>query len=330
MPNPGDDEPPGEELVDDEDQEHDLADDEDAGEESLPGRAFTMPDLRPYLDPRGAAGEMAQLGIDVSRRPARAAGRGLANLLRRFPNGSGVLLQLLVSWLTGTRGKSGGSLVYRLGGAAAVGYCLCRAVALWPLRALLGLAVAWILGAALADRWDAAEAERRRRRGKGKGKAKGKGKPKRPDPEVADEETPADDVDEEEEEEAPEEAVPGPTPEDITKALHALVGSGSGVLFTTLRDHLELPSTKAVKALLKEVGIPSRPGVRAVAGNGPGIHRRDFPVLASLGGVPLGGDVVADEQPTANANNAARGLRVERYGESCVIVHNPERIDRRN
>ncbi|MDX2647926.1 hypothetical protein PV341_31025 [Streptomyces sp. PA03-1a] len=270
---------------------------------------------------------MAQLGIDVSRRPARAAGRGLAALLSRFPNGSGVLLQLVVGWLTGTRGKSGGSLVYRLGGALLVGYCLCRAVALWPLRALLGFAVAWVLGAALADRWAATEAERRRQRGKGKA---GANKQRDDAGKENAGETPADDVDEEdegpaeEEEKAPDEAVPGPAPEDIAKALHALVGSGSGVLFTTLRDHLKVPSTKAVKALLKEAGIHSRPGVRAVAGNGPGIHRKDFPSCPSFEGVALGGDVVAGEEPTANANNATRGLRVERFGESGVIVHNPD------
>jgi hypothetical protein len=65
-----------------------------------------------------------------------------------------------------------------------------------------------------------------------------------------------------------------------------------------------LPDTRAVKGVLAEAGIIPRTGVRTVAGNGPGVHRDDFPPLPPSQSSPQGSGVCAGEPANANANNA--------------------------
>jgi hypothetical protein len=103
---------------------------------------------------------------------------------------------------------------------------------------------------------------------------------------------------------APGEPSAPPTREAISRALHHHVGEGRGVLLTTLRQALQQPHTRAVREALSGAGIRVRPGVRTVAGNGPGIHVDDFPPLPPSPD-PASGDVVcAGEAANANANNA--------------------------
>ncbi|MEU8870485.1 hypothetical protein AB0D24_04830 [Streptomyces javensis] len=115
---------------------------------------------------------------------------------------------------------------------------------------------------------------------------------------------PAGDVAEESPETA-DEPPAGPSRDQVIRALHRLVGGGRGVLLTTLRQHLSLPDTRAVRGVLGEGRIPIRSGVRAEAGNGPGVHRDDFPPLPPRQDPPQGSGVVAGEGANANANNAA-------------------------
>ncbi|GGZ23612.1 hypothetical protein GCM10010387_16010 [Streptomyces inusitatus] len=110
---------------------------------------------------------------------------------------------------------------------------------------------------------------------------------------------------EEQLEEEPEEAAASLSRQDLIRALHHLYQGGSGVLHTTLRAHLSLPDTRAVKGLLDEAGIPYRAGVRSPAGNGPGIHHHDFPPLPPAQDPPQGDVVVAGQAANTNTNNTA-------------------------
>ncbi|WP_413808158.1 hypothetical protein [Streptomyces sp. OE57] len=109
--------------------------------------------------------------------------------------------------------------------------------------------------------------------------------------------------------EASVEAPAAPSREDIVRALHALVGGSSGVLHTALRDRLRYPSTRAVREALEAANIPSRPGVRAVGGNGPGVNRRDFPPLPPPREGSPGSGVVAGQQPTTTPTTLGEGPR---------------------
>jgi hypothetical protein len=105
-----------------------------------------------------------------------------------------------------------------------------------------------------------------------------------------------------------------PSPDDAVAALPGLVGDGRGVLLTTLQDHLQVSSTKVVRELLAEAGIPVRDGVRAVVGNGPGVHVDDIPLPSPApSGGPVG-DVGAGESANANTNN----VRVRQYESGAV------------
>jgi hypothetical protein len=120
--------------------------------------------------------------------------------------------------------------------------------------------------------------------------------------------------------EAEEEAEPGgddgPSPDDAVAALPLLVGEGRGVLLTTLQDYLQVPDTKVVRKLLAEAGVTVKDGVRASAGNGPGVHVDHFPPPSpTASGAPAGG-VGAGESANANANN----VRVRRYESGAVAV----------
>jgi hypothetical protein len=113
---------------------------------------------------------------------------------------------------------------------------------------------------------------------------------------------------------ADEDEPPAPGPDDAVAALPGLVGDGRGVLLTTLQDHLQVSSTKVVRELLAEAGIPVRDGVRAVVGNGPGVHVDDIPLPSPVpSGGPVG-DVGAGESANANTNN----VRVRQYESGAV------------
>jgi hypothetical protein len=105
--------------------------------------------------------------------------------------------------------------------------------------------------------------------------------------------------------EAPAEPPRDPSREVLAGALHHLYRGGSGVLHTALVQHLGLADTRAAKRALDEAGIPYRTGVRTPAGNGPGVHRSDFPPLSPASGSPQGTDVVAGQPANTNANNTA-------------------------
>ncbi|RPK58101.1 hypothetical protein EES44_24525 [Streptomyces sp. ADI96-15] len=100
------------------------------------------------------------------------------------------------------------------------------------------------------------------------------------------------------EEETPAEAPSTPSREAVIQALHHLYRGGSGVLLTLLSDRLSTADTRALKGVLAEVEIPYRTGVRTPDGNGPGVHRADFPPLPSSPGAPQGAAVVAGQKPT--------------------------------
>ncbi|MGA5824257.1 hypothetical protein ACPC54_41240 [Kitasatospora sp. NPDC094028] len=123
---------------------------------------------------------------------------------------------------------------------------------------------------------------------------------------------PADGADEDDQEE-PETTAPTPTETHLLTA--SLTASKRSVLLTRLATDLGAshpgwePSTKAVKALLAEAGIPFREGVRTPDGNGPGVHHQDVPPLPSpRDPAPLAGvvaNVGAGQSANANANNAS-------------------------
>lgn len=107
----------------------------------------------------------------------------------------------------------------------------------------------------------------------------------------------------------PAEEAQTPSRDDLVRALHTLVGGSSGVLDTALRDHLSYPSTRAVREALAAAGITHRPGVRAAGGNGPGVHRTDFPPLPPLQEGGPGAVVVAGQATNNNTNNSGEGPR---------------------
>ncbi|MCM1964878.1 hypothetical protein [Streptomyces sp. G1] len=91
-----------------------------------------------------------------------------------------------------------------------------------------------------------------------------------------------------------------PSREALIRAYHHLYAGGSGVLLTTLRDHLSLPSTRALTEALAEAGIRWREGVRSPAGNSRGIHRADAPPLPPAQETPMGSGVGAGQGPTTH------------------------------
>ncbi|MFE6744648.1 hypothetical protein ACFVGM_02215 [Kitasatospora purpeofusca] len=108
--------------------------------------------------------------------------------------------------------------------------------------------------------------------------------------------------------EAPRATVP--TPVEAHYLTASLTASGSSVLLTRLAADLGAAhpswtgSTKAVRALLSQAGLPVREGVRTPDGNGPGVHHQDVPPLPSPSETPVVANVVAGQSANANANNA--------------------------
>lgn len=111
---------------------------------------------------------------------------------------------------------------------------------------------------------------------------------------------------------------------DIVAVLQQLERS---VLLTELRAETGLPDTKAVKALLSAADIPWK-GVRTPAGNGPGVHKDDIPVVSPVADDPHEERCCCRSEANNNTNNdreeePEEGLRVERIGASGMIVYDP-------
>lgn len=115
----------------------------------------------------------------------------------------------------------------------------------------------------------------------------------------------------------------GPDALDAVIALHALSG-GNSVLLTTLRKELELPDTKAVKALLDEADVPYK-AVRTPTGNGPGVHKNDIPPMVSPTADPHGERCCCRSDDNNNGDNTPegepqKGTRVEAIGDGGRLV----------
>lgn len=298
----------------------DLEDAGEPGEEAPPRRALALPDLRPY--------------VTADRETVKGVGRGLVPVFRA---GGVVVLLVLRGWFSGELAPKVRPLWRLILGPLLTVYAVGQTVALYP-WALLLLVPALPLVALIARRWAAVQADRAAK-AKASAKASGKGgkasakegskEPakstpntfaarlaaalSRPSPEAPAEaspepaEEPGEEAGEELEETPVQEAAPAPSRDDIVRALHALVGGSSGVLHTALRDRLRYPSTRAVREALEAAHIPSRSGVRAVGGNGPGVHRRDIPPLPPPREGSPGSGVVAGQGANNNANNAGEG-----------------------
>ncbi|MFB7496052.1 hypothetical protein ACFC09_15395 [Streptomyces sp. NPDC056161] len=319
---------------------------EEPGEEDVPRRALSLPDLRPYLTAdRGTVRELGSLAVEVKRSTAPRVRRGLAPLLRAvwkaLRAGTAVVVLVLRAWFSGEIAPKVPPLWRLILGPLVAVYAVGQAVVLYPWTPAL-LPLVWLLLAVIAQRRAGGKVKEDRKTkasgkgGKGAAKEAGKASPRtfaarlaaaparlaaEPSPEApaeASAEAPDHSFVEaaEELEETPrQEALPAPSREDIVRALHALVGGSSGVLHTALRDRLRYPSTRAAREALDAANIPSRPGVRAAGGNGPGVHRRDIPPLRPLQEEAPGPDVVAGQAANNNANNTGeepgKGLAVE-------------------
>ncbi|MEV5007298.1 hypothetical protein [Streptomyces sp. NPDC055692] len=301
-------EQPGEEPTGDEAELED--------EEPAPMRALAMPDLRPYVSLAWIPA-VINAGLAATRRwreraPERKAarrarkkdrraadeptgGRRLSAMAADYLAGTRILLGHLAAWLRGEYGRKDMKTPTRLGVVGLAGYCAVRTVITWPVWGPVGITVVWCCAALGALHKQRAEQGEKRPTGKA-----AKGEAKTP------EQAPAEDAEQAPAEAAEEPPAP-PSPEVVARTLHRLVGEGRGVLLTTLRQHLGLADTRAVREVLDWAGIRVRPGVRTAAGNGPGVHRQDFPPCPSSPDPAQGGDVVAGQSANANANNAESG-----------------------
>ncbi len=314
-------------------------DEPEPGEGPHRQRAVALPDLRPYADPRAAAG-LAAAGLKASRRPARSlarrTARALLALARSIVAGTARLLSLILGWISGAHGP-GGSVAARIGGAVLAGGATAHTLADHPRPAGAALTAAWTLAALLAD---SGKFDPRPKKTSSKGKADTDAKPgttvekaperprkglaawfrraTAPTPEDTEKKAP-----ENSREETPEEPRPEPSHDDLVRALHGLVGAGRGVLLTALRQRLQLADTRAVRALLAQHSIPTRPGVRAEGGNGPGVHRDDFPPLPpSPDTSPVG--VVSPGQRTNNNEPTPEPWSARELQQGFRIVPDPD------
>ncbi|MFK0063393.1 hypothetical protein ACIQTN_29710 [Streptomyces werraensis] len=337
-PAPADEQEPGEELHDADEPGEELEDEED--EEPAPRRALAMPDLRPYADVAAVPRVIKATRRDRAERRKGRPGRLLA-IAVDVVAGTVLLLRRGGAWLGGEHGPASVKGPGRLGLALLGLYFGYRTVDTWPLEGVAGLGAVWV-GAALGERHrQRAQAAEQAKKQAAKAAAKASPKasakaaaegaeqtaeqaparrswwsritsPEQPAEEPTD--TPAgqpDEAPDEDAEEAPTEAAAEPpappSREAIAGALHHLYRGGSGVLLTTLRQHLSLPHTRAVREVLGGAGIRVREGVRTPGGNGPGVHTHDFPPLPPSPG-PSPGDVVCAGESTNNNNaNAESG-----------------------
>ncbi|MFZ4266565.1 hypothetical protein [Streptomyces arboris] len=145
--------------VDDQDHEHEGENAETPGEQQLPRRALTLPDLRPYYDVRPLA-ELGPLAVQAGKgtvplvvQAGKASGppllrflsdtaRGLVRMIAWYVAGIVVLARILFGWLSGSIGKRC-SVGARFGLAAAAVYALAKTGAQFPIAPWI------ILGAAL-------------------------------------------------------------------------------------------------------------------------------------------------------------------------------------
>ncbi|MFE0765406.1 hypothetical protein [Streptomyces smyrnaeus] len=320
----------------------DDAGDEDQDDDEKPEhrrRALSLPDLSPYYDVRPLK-ELGPLAVAAGRRGGPPMLRGLARVghgaivgVLCLLRGVRLLLVLFYAWMTGATGKGGG-IPARLGITAALGYVLATAPAQHP-AAPYAMATAFLLLLVAAGTGRIPEPGSKKNKKSGEKAQKRTGeKAEKEEPKDAPrsgllarlqrlrkgrEETPAVDLTKAPAgspaepaaalaEQSPEpvgQTPADPSPDDVIRALHQLVGEGRGVLLTTLRQHLSLPDTRAVRRVLGECSITIRAGVRTTAGNGPGVHRDDVPPLPSPHGSPQGAGVVAGQSANTNANNAA-------------------------
>lgn len=291
-------EEPGEENAPDEDA--------DLDEEPARVRALAMPNLRPYASLAWIPATI-NAGVEGARRrhqraPERKAARRAAKaqaqaagepmgrarlwaMAADYLAGTRLLLGYLAAWLGGEYGPKDMKVPARLAAVGFAGYCGYRTVTSSPVWGTVGLTVVYCAAALGALHQQRAEQGKKQPTGTAtKGVAKAPGPPPAQAAEQTPAETPAD-APAEDAEQAPAEAVEEtpaepqapPSREAIAGALHHLYRGGSGVLLTTLRQHLSLPHTRAVREVLDGAGIRVREGVRTPGGNGPGIHTHDFP-----------------------------------------------------
>lgn len=143
-----------------------------------------------------------------------------------------------------------------------------------------------------------------------------------------DQDQPVPAVEEEPAEEDPIEAPRAtvPTPVETHSLTASLTASGSSVLLTRLAADLGTAhpswtgSTKAVRALLSQAGVPVREGVRTPDGNGPGVHHQDVPPLPS----PSETTAVANVGPVQSANANTNNTREWFTREGFVMRADPD------
>ncbi|MFE0727931.1 hypothetical protein ACFW2X_06705 [Streptomyces antibioticus] len=118
-------------------------------------------------------------------------------------------------------------------------------------------------------------------------------------------------------------------PPDVAAALRRLIGDDKGVLLTRLQKDLQLPDTKAVKALLKAEGIPWKAG-RTREGNGPSVRREAIPLAPSpaASGDTAEGCCCSSEQATATPTTGGEGVRVEPIGHAGTVIRDPAEASR--
>ncbi|WP_433341673.1 hypothetical protein [Streptomyces sp. CA-253872] len=282
----------------DQDAEADESRPEEDADDAPAPRALIVPNLRPYLAIDAAtARELGALATDLTRSTAprirrdtlficrsiqRAGRRIFPGMWRDVRTGTRVLGALGRAWFAAELAPKVKPLVRLLVAPGVAVYAVVRVADRVPVvEAVVPALALCALVPLLAERWAVLHVARARKR-----------KEKKPAPLTARLaavlDTPTDPSGDQAAE-AAEDVPPAPADnpaqppsrDDITRALHALVGTSSGVLTTALRDYLGYPSTKAVREALKEAGFPPPRGVRAMGANGPGIHRRDFPPLPS-------------------------------------------------
>ncbi|MBP0452394.1 hypothetical protein J5Y04_23025 [Kitasatospora sp. RG8] len=135
----------------------------------------------------------------------------------------------------------------------------------------------------------------------------------------------------EEDQDEPEDTAPtGPTPADVHRLVASRTVGGTSLLLTRITAELAPyhpgwePSTKAVRALLAEAGIPVREGVRTPDGNGPGVHHQDVPALPSPSAPALAPSVVANVGPGRSANANANNTDEPAGREGFVLQADPD------
>ncbi|MFB7115586.1 hypothetical protein ACFCYR_43085, partial [Streptomyces sp. NPDC056291] len=301
---------------------------EEDPEDEEPGRirTFAWPGLRPYVDLMWVA-HVINAGTRAARchrqrapqrkaerRARKAARQEIDNEVNKEKRnlvlaiavdvaaGTRGLLGHLRAWIGGEYGPKTWKTSGRIGLTLMGAFFAYRTVTDWPVYGTGTLIAVWG-GAALGER-------HRQRAEQGEKKPTGKSaKEETKPPEQAPGEASAAAF-----EEAPEQAPEPPSPEVVARALHTLVEEGRGVLLTTLRQHLGMPHTRALREVLDGAGIRVRPGVRAAAGNGPGVHLSDFPPP------PSSPDPAQGERclPWSCVTNAEGGVDVGASGSGAV------------